>query len=104
MRDIAVMIILAACIVAAFKRPWLGVLGLALFTYANPHRYAWGFATQFPRLPDPFSCRRGGVRGFRYEEAATAEGLAHPNFLHPLVLLFPDDTRFGCRPTQHGRS
>jgi len=48
MRDIAVMLILAGCIVAAFKRPWLGVLGLAFFTYANPHRYAWGFATSFP--------------------------------------------------------
>ena len=48
MRDIAVMIILAASIVAAFRRPWLGVLGLAVFTYLNPHRYAWGFATSFP--------------------------------------------------------
>lgn len=48
MRDIAVMIVLAVCIVAAFKRPWLGVLGLSLFTYANPHTYAWGFATGFP--------------------------------------------------------
>jgi probable O-glycosylation ligase (exosortase A-associated) len=42
------MMILAACIVAAFKRPWLGVLGLAFFTYASPHRYAWGFALSFP--------------------------------------------------------
>jgi probable O-glycosylation ligase (exosortase A-associated) len=48
MRDIAIIILLAACIVAAFKRPWWGVLALAVFTYANPHRYAWGFATTFP--------------------------------------------------------
>lgn len=48
MRDIVVMLFLVGVILAAFKRPWLGVLGLAVFVYLNPHRYAWGFATTFP--------------------------------------------------------
>jgi probable O-glycosylation ligase (exosortase A-associated) len=33
---------------AAFWRPWLGVLALAIFVYLNPHRYAWGFITTAP--------------------------------------------------------
>ncbi len=48
MRDIAVLLFLLASIGAAFRRPWLGVLGLAVFSYLNPHSYAWGFMRQFP--------------------------------------------------------
>ncbi|ROR29622.1 putative O-glycosylation ligase, exosortase A system-associated [Inmirania thermothiophila] len=48
MRDLAVLALLAgACLVTVY-RPWLGVLALAFFGYANPHRYAWGFATTLP--------------------------------------------------------
>lgn len=48
MRDLAVLSFLIACIVAAFRRPWLGVLALAVFSYMNPHSYAWGFMREFP--------------------------------------------------------
>jgi probable O-glycosylation ligase (exosortase A-associated) len=43
MRDVAVLIFLIGCIVATFRQPWLGVLGLAIFSYMNPHAFAWGF-------------------------------------------------------------
>jgi probable O-glycosylation ligase (exosortase A-associated) len=48
MRDIAVIAFLIGCIVFAFRAPWLGVLGLAVFSYLGPHTYAWGFSTTFP--------------------------------------------------------
>ncbi len=48
MRDILVLILLAGGIGLTLYRPWLGVLVLAFFGYANPHRYAWGFSTTLP--------------------------------------------------------
>ncbi|MDD2658409.1 MAG: putative O-glycosylation ligase, exosortase A system-associated [Methylococcales bacterium] len=48
MRDIAVLIFLTGCIYAAVKKPWLGVLSLAIFSYLNPHAYAWGFVRSLP--------------------------------------------------------
>lgn len=48
MRDIVVLIFLSGCIVAAIKRPWWGVLSLAIFSYMNPHAYAWGFVRTLP--------------------------------------------------------
>jgi putative inorganic carbon (hco3(-)) transporter len=48
MRDIVVLIFLAACIIAAIKKPWWGVLSLAIFSYMNPHAYAWGFVRTLP--------------------------------------------------------
>lgn len=48
MRDIAVLIFLTGCIFAAFKTPWHGVLSLAVFSYLNPHAYAWGFVRSLP--------------------------------------------------------
>ncbi|MBL1264986.1 putative O-glycosylation ligase, exosortase A system-associated [Candidatus Methylomicrobium oryzae] len=48
MRDIVVLIFLTACIIAALKKPWWGVLSLAVFSYMNPHAYAWGFVRTFP--------------------------------------------------------
>ncbi|WP_286292353.1 putative O-glycosylation ligase, exosortase A system-associated [Methylomarinovum tepidoasis] len=48
MRDIAVLIFLLACIGAALYRAWYGVLALAIFSYMNPHAYAWGFVRSFP--------------------------------------------------------
>ncbi len=48
MRDIVVFIFLLACIVAAIKKPWWGVLSLAVFSYLNPHAYAWGFVRSLP--------------------------------------------------------
>lgn len=48
MRDIVVLIFLTCCIVAALKKPWYGVLSLAIFSYMNPHAYAWGFVRTLP--------------------------------------------------------
>jgi probable O-glycosylation ligase (exosortase A-associated) len=48
MRDIVVLIFLTGCIVAAIKKPWLGALALAIFSYLNPHAYAWGFVRTLP--------------------------------------------------------
>jgi probable O-glycosylation ligase (exosortase A-associated) len=48
MRDLAVLAFLIGCIGISFWRPWLGVLCLAVFSYMNPHAYAWGFMTTFP--------------------------------------------------------
>ncbi|PPD05242.1 MAG: putative O-glycosylation ligase, exosortase A system-associated [Methylobacter sp.] len=48
MRDIAVLIFLALCIFAAVKKPWYGVLSLAIFSYLNPHAYAWGSVRFLP--------------------------------------------------------
>ncbi len=48
MRDILVLILLAGGIGLTLYRPWLGVLVLAFFGYANPHRYAWGVSATLP--------------------------------------------------------
>ena len=48
MRDIVVLIFLTACIIAALKKPWWGALSLAVFSYLNPHAYAWGFVRSLP--------------------------------------------------------
>ena len=32
----------------SIRIPWIGVLSLALLSYLNPHRYAWGFMVNFP--------------------------------------------------------
>jgi putative inorganic carbon (hco3(-)) transporter len=48
MRDIAIILFLLGCIALAFRTPWLGVIGLAVFGYLNPHTYAWGFSRTLP--------------------------------------------------------
>lgn len=48
MRDIVVLIFLTGCIIAALKKPWWGVLSLAVFSYLNPHAYSWGFVRTLP--------------------------------------------------------
>ena len=48
MRDFIVLIILTICIIAAIRKPWQGVLSLAIFSYMNPHAFAWGFVRSLP--------------------------------------------------------
>ena len=48
MRDIVVLIFLIGCIIAAMRVPWHGVLALAVFSYMNPHAFAWGFVRSLP--------------------------------------------------------
>lgn len=48
MRDIIVLIMLIICIGIALRKPWYGVLSLAVFSYMNPHAFAWGFVRTLP--------------------------------------------------------
>jgi probable O-glycosylation ligase (exosortase A-associated) len=48
MRDYVVLLFVTGCIIAALKKPWWGVLSLAIFSYLNPHAYAWGVISTFP--------------------------------------------------------
>lgn len=48
MRDLVVLIFLLCCIGAAIKKPWWGALSLAIFSYLNPHAYAWGAVRSLP--------------------------------------------------------
>ena len=48
LRDLAVVLFSILCIVFAMRKPWYGVLALAIFSYLNPHAYAWGFARTLP--------------------------------------------------------
>ncbi|MEZ0154825.1 MAG: putative O-glycosylation ligase, exosortase A system-associated [Candidatus Reddybacter sp.] len=48
MRDIVVLIFTLICIGVAFYRPWYGVLVLAIFSYLNPHAFAWGPVRTLP--------------------------------------------------------
>lgn len=48
MRDLLVLAITSASIYLGLFRPWMGVIALALFTFGNPHRYAWGYTRSMP--------------------------------------------------------
>lgn len=48
MRDIAVLIFISLGVILALRRAWWGVLVLAIFSYLNPHAYAWGFVRTLP--------------------------------------------------------
>jgi len=48
MRDFVIFCFLTVCIIAALRKPWHGVLSLAIFSYLNPHAFAWGFVRSLP--------------------------------------------------------
>ncbi|OAI20518.1 putative O-glycosylation ligase, exosortase A system-associated [Methylomonas lenta] len=48
MRDIAVLLFFIYLIYDSIKTPWHCVLALAIFSYMNPHSYAWGFVHSLP--------------------------------------------------------
>lgn len=48
MRDLLVILITAGSACLGIFRPWMGVIALALFTFGNPHRYAWGYSRNMP--------------------------------------------------------
>lgn len=48
MRDIVVLIFFCYLIFSSIKTPWHCVLALAIFSYMNPHSYAWGFVRSLP--------------------------------------------------------
>ncbi len=47
-RDFVVLIFTLACIGLALRKAWWGVLALAIFSYLNPHAYAWGPVRTLP--------------------------------------------------------
>ncbi len=48
LRDLVVLIFVVLCIILALRKAWYGVLALAIFSYLNPHAYAWGFVRTLP--------------------------------------------------------
>ncbi len=48
LRDLIVLIFVLGCIAMAMRKTWYGVLALAIFSYLNPHAYAWGFVRTLP--------------------------------------------------------
>ena len=48
MRALALLMFVAATVPMAFMRPVIGLMLWILFSYMNPHRIAYGFATAFP--------------------------------------------------------
>ncbi len=48
LRDLTVLIFVALCIGLSFRKAWWGVIALAIFSYLNPHAYAWGFVRSLP--------------------------------------------------------
>ena len=86
MRDVVALLFVIGCIVAAFRRPWVGVLALAAFSYMNPHSYAWGFMRSMPVYLILF-CVRGGGLFHHQRPTANPEGLARSHLLPPLSLF-----------------
>jgi probable O-glycosylation ligase (exosortase A-associated) len=48
MRDIAISLVIFGTLPAILFRPWIGVLTFAWLSLMTPHRFAWGFAYDFP--------------------------------------------------------
>ncbi len=48
LRDLSVLIFVILCIALALRKAWWGVIALAIFSYLNPHAYAWGFVRTLP--------------------------------------------------------
>lgn len=48
LRDFVVLVFTLACIGFALRKAWWGVLALAVFSYLNPHAYAWGPVRSLP--------------------------------------------------------
>ncbi|HIE56372.1 MAG TPA: putative O-glycosylation ligase, exosortase A system-associated [Chromatiaceae bacterium] len=48
LRDFVVLMFTLACIGFALRKAWWGVLALAVFSYLNPHAYAWGPVRTLP--------------------------------------------------------
>lgn len=47
-RDLLVLVFVVICIGFAMRKAWYGVIALAIFSYLNPHAYAWGFVRTLP--------------------------------------------------------
>lgn len=61
MRDLIVLAFTFSSVFLGLTRPWMGVLALAVLSYLNPHRYAWGFSRNFPVYLIVFVATVGGM-------------------------------------------
>lgn len=61
MRDLAVVLFMIGAAVYALYKPWTGVLSLAVLSYLNPHRYAFGFSMSMPVYLVVFSATMIGI-------------------------------------------
>ncbi len=48
LRDIVIVGIVLVLALWSLRRPWIGVMNWTWLSIMNPHRYAWGFAYNFP--------------------------------------------------------
>ncbi|GAB4450332.1 MAG: hypothetical protein OHK0026_15960 [Rhodocyclaceae bacterium] len=61
MRDLAILLALAALAWVAFARAWLGVVALAVVGFLHPHGYASGFMQGFPAYQAMFAATCAGL-------------------------------------------
>jgi putative inorganic carbon (HCO3(-)) transporter len=61
MRDIVLALIIVPACLAAFKRPWIGVMLWTWLSIMNPHRYTWGFAYGMPWAAAAVGCTVAGL-------------------------------------------
>ena len=48
MRDVIIVLFIVSMIPFMILRPWVGVLMWIWVSVMNPHKFAWGFAAEFP--------------------------------------------------------
>ena len=48
LRDLIILGVVFISLPFCFMRPWIGILVFSWLGYMNPHKYAWGIATNFP--------------------------------------------------------
>jgi putative inorganic carbon (HCO3(-)) transporter len=73
MRDILVIAIVLAGCIAAFKRPWVGVMLWTWISIMSPHRYTWGVAHDAPLAAMAAGCTFLGLLMTR-ERASPIKG------------------------------
>ena len=83
MRDIAITVLIFGALPFALFRPWLGVLMFAWLSLMTPHRYAFGFAYDFPFAAIVAACTLLGL--FVTKDEVRYE----PNLTLVLLLALP---------------
>lgn len=100
MRDLLVVGAILASLPFCFRKPFIGILVWCIISYANPHRYTWGFANLFPVamlvgvvtiLGWFFSAERGRLPHQR--ETYIMFGLWAIFVLTTLFAIYPEDAR-----------
>ena len=76
MRDLAILIVFAAGLAYAFRTPFVGLMVYMWISIMNPHRYAWGFATEI----------HWNKRGLRWTTASRRSNSGSTTDVAPLTL------------------